>query len=285
MKKIIIAFMLFFFCNAFAQMKINDSIIVPIKESAGVKIFGVYKLGRVMNEKKMYITSVYYQNTNNENIIVKTNSEKKYFAKTSLKGSSGYDFELREQQISNNTFLIAPKKIYAAKTYYFKWYNGNDIPEFTSIDIEFEKPVTETITNVTIPAGTLIKAMLTKNINGQDLAIGDKLDFVLAQDIIIDEKIAIPSFSKITGTVTDAKGSRMLGKKGKLAFTIDFLYYKSNVVKLQSQFAKNIQGSGVVVAGASILLTPFALFINGKNAKYEKGTTFDCYVSEDTFLK
>lgn len=136
-------------------------------------------------------------------------------------------------------------------------------------------------TKITIDEGTLVKANLIKDINGRDLNAGDKLEFKLENDVIKNDTIIVKSGAVISGTVTDAKGSRMLGKKGKLAFTIDYLYLPNNqVLKLTSQNTKNIQGSGVAVAGASLILTPFALFIHGKNAKYKSGTLFDCYVSE-----
>jgi len=56
-------------------------------------------------------------------------------------------------------------------------------------------------------------------------------------------------------------------------------------LKLRNQITKQLQGSGVVVAVAAILLTPFALFINGKNAKYERGTVFDTYIDETIELR
>lgn len=244
MKKIITLSFILSFCNLFSQMKINDSIIVPIKESAGIKIIGVYKLLKIKNDKKEYQIHVYYKNTNDETIVYKNSTNNYYFAKCQLKGSEDYVFRLDKIKISENTFLLEPKKQYKCESYYEKWYNGNDIPEFTNIDIEFNNSKKEIVSNVTIPSGTIIKASLINDINGKDLSIGDKLDFILAADILIDGKIAIPAYSKIIGTVTDAKGSRMLGKKGKLAFTIDYLYYKNNVIKLQSQFDKNLKGSG-----------------------------------------
>lgn len=285
MKKIILL-MLFIPFLGFSQLKVGDSVVIPIKESAGVEIYGVYKLTKIKSDKKEYDIKVYFKNNNDQNIIYKNDNDNNYFAKTSLKGLSSYSYELGyKNKVTKNVFVLEPKKQYEANYYYSKWYHENDIPAFTNIDVEFNNDKKEIITNVTVPEGTLIKASLTKDINGSDLKMGDKIDFVLKEDILIDGKIAIPMFSKILGTVTDSKGSRILGKKGKLAFTIDYLYCNKNIIKLQSQFSKNLKGSGVVVAGTAVLLTPFALFIKGKNAKFSKGETFDCYVSEDSLIK
>ena len=138
---------------------------------------------------------------------------------------------------------------------------------------------------VTLPEGTLVKAVLLKDINGRDLNPGDKLEFMLNNTIVVDNKYIADTGAKIIGTVTDAKGSRMLGKKGKLEFTIDYLYLTNGeVVKLTSQNKKNLQGSGVGVVASAVLLTPFTLLLHGKNAKYKSGTEFSTYVAESIIV-
>jgi len=139
---------------------------------------------------------------------------------------------------------------------------------------------------ITIPEGTVIETELIKNINGRDLKIGDVIEFMLSKPIIMNNIELVPYGQKILGTVTDAKGSRMLGKKGKLEFTIDYLYLNDgNVIKLSSTQKKNLEGSGIAVAATSVILTPFALLIHGKNAKFKKGDKFNCFIKEDYKIK
>jgi ribosomal protein L14 len=136
-----------------------------------------------------------------------------------------------------------------------------------------------------IQEGTIIKAALTRNISGKELNVGQTIDFELADNIILNDKVVLPKGAKITGTVTEAERSKALGKKGKLAFSIDYLYTQNGrVVKLRSQVEKNLKGSGAAVAAGAILLSPVALLFNGKNAKYEKGEVFTAYVDKDTKL-
>lgn len=189
--------------------------------------------------------------------------------------------------LNNATFIIRSKKEYQTKTE-LKTEIGI-VPEINLVKVlNFEKETAQlkpAHKKITLSEGIIIKAALTKSINGSQLSIGDKLDFELSEDIIVDNYTIVKRGAKILGTVTDAKGSRMLGKKGKLAFTIDYLYLPNGkVLKLRNQTTKQLQGSGVTVAATAILLTPFALFINGKNAKYERGTTFDTYLDETVEL-
>lgn len=140
-------------------------------------------------------------------------------------------------------------------------------------------------TSVTLQEGTIIKAALTKDISGKEVSIGQSIDFELYETVIFNDKILIHKGAKITGSVTEAQRSKALGKKGKLAFSIDYLYLPNGkVIKLRSQVEKNLKGSGAAVAAGAILLSPLALLFNGKNAKYEKGEVFTAYVDKETKL-
>lgn len=140
-------------------------------------------------------------------------------------------------------------------------------------------------TNVILQEGTIIKAALTKNISGKEASVGQTVDFELSENVILNDKVVINKGAKITGSVTEAQRSKALGKKGKLAFSIDYLYLTNGkVIKLRSQVEKNLKGSGAAVAAGAILLSPVALLFNGKNAKYEKGEVFTAYVDKETKL-
>lgn len=139
--------------------------------------------------------------------------------------------------------------------------------------------------SVTLQEGTIVKAALTKGINGKDASVGQAVDFILHEDIVLDGKAVVKKGAKIVGTVTEAEASKAMGKKGKLAFSIDFLYMPDGkIIKLRSQVGKNTKSSsGAVVAGA-ILLSPAALLIKGKNAKFEKGEVFTAYIDKEVKL-
>jgi hypothetical protein len=137
--------------------------------------------------------------------------------------------------------------------------------------------------NVTLQEGTIIKAALTNDISGKEVSVGQKIDFELSENILLNDKVVIPKGAKITGSVTEAQRSKALGKKGKLALSIDYLYLADGkVIKLRSQVEKNLNGSGAAVAGGAILLSPVALLFHGKNAKYAKGEVFTAYIDKET---
>lgn len=140
-------------------------------------------------------------------------------------------------------------------------------------------------TTISFPEGSLIKVTLIQDLNGKTASVGQTIDFELSEDVILDEQVVIAKGAKIAGTITEAASSKALGKKGKLAFSIDYLYLADGkVVKLRNQVEKNLKGRGAVVATGAILLNPVVLLVPGKNAKYEKGEVFTAYVDEDVTL-
>lgn len=143
----------------------------------------------------------------------------------------------------------------------------------------------DSTTTPVLQEGTIVKAALLNDLNGKDVSVGQTIDFALNEDIVISGKVAIPKGLKITGSVTEAERSKALGKKGKLAFSIDYLYLANgSIIKLRNQIEKNLKGSGTAVVAGAVLLLPVALLFKGKNAKYQKGEVFDAYVDKEVKL-
>ncbi|OYU55032.1 MAG: hypothetical protein CFE25_08695 [Chitinophagaceae bacterium BSSC1] len=137
-----------------------------------------------------------------------------------------------------------------------------------------------------IPEGTLIKAALKNEIRGGSMKVGDQVEFILNQPIVVADQVVVGPGKKIMGTVTEARASGVLGRKGKLGFSLDYLYLDNGqVIKLTGQSNKNLKGSGAIVVATAVVLTPLGLLIPGKGAKYEAGAVFEAYIAKDTELR
>ncbi|SDZ91596.1 hypothetical protein SAMN05443667_101278 [Flavobacterium gillisiae] len=140
---------------------------------------------------------------------------------------------------------------------------------------------TSTASTMTLSEGTVLKVALSEDLNGKNLSKGQKIDFTTSGDFILGDRVVIKEGLKVTGTVTEAAKSGMLAKRGKLAFSIDYLYLPDGkVIKLTSDVTKAVKSSTGVVVATAVLLSPLALFIGGKNAKYKEGEIFEAYVKE-----
>lgn len=92
---------------------------------------------------------------------------------------------------------------------------------------------------IEIPQGTLIKAALINDLKGGKVEVGDKIDFELSEPLIINDRVVLHKGLKIAGLVTEARASGVLGRKGKLGFTINYLYLENGkVAKLMSTQSK-----------------------------------------------
>lgn len=143
--------------------------------------------------------------------------------------------------------------------------------------------VTPVVSNaITMQEGTIVKITLNEDLNGKKLDVGQRINFTTSDEVIINNRVVIPAGLKVTGTITEAAASGMLAKRGKLSFSIDRLYLNDGrIINLTNEVKKQVKSSTGVVVATAVLLSPLALFIGGKNAKYEKGTAFEAYLKED----
>ena len=73
---------------------------------------------------------------------------------------------------------------------------------------------------VTIKAGTLIPFQAVNTVKAADVDEGQKLNFRVARDIVVDGVTAIPYGSMANATITKAKKSSWWGTRGRLAASI-----------------------------------------------------------------
>jgi len=67
---------------------------------------------------------------------------------------------------------------------------------------------------LTLQEGTLIKVAINEDINGKEVAVGQKINFTTTEDLIQGNTVLLHKGLKVIGTVTEAAKSKGLGKKG-----------------------------------------------------------------------
>lgn len=78
----------------------------------------------------------------------------------------------------------------------------------------------EGIHSITIPAGTSVPLILDYSINSKSARQGDIIDFKVAQDIFINDQLAIPMGTSATAEIVTASKRKCWGKPGKLTIRI-----------------------------------------------------------------
>lgn len=140
-------------------------------------------------------------------------------------------------------------------------------------------------TKLILLEGTEVKLKTLIELKGSELKVGDKIDLELSEPILQNDKIVVKPGARALASVSMASGSKAFGKKGKLDFTIDYLYLPGGkIVKLKSAISSNAKGRGATTAVVSVLVSPLGLLWHGQQAKFPEGTVFTAYIDHDTPL-
>jgi hypothetical protein len=150
-----------------------------------------------------------------------------------------------------------------------------------------------TVTELTIPAGTLIPVKLLEDIGSKKSDDGDIFEYQVTEDIIYSSSVIIPKGTIGKGEVIDAKKASILLEKGKLE--IDFRYIETvdgtplRLImgeKAEEENSRLGLAIGASIAGLIILSNPIGLVVGalipGKNITLEEGTKLYLEVAGDT---
>src|SRR4051794_21573496 len=80
-------------------------------------------------------------------------------------------------------------------------------------EIRTGAPVTERI--VDLPTDTLVRIKMLDTLDSKNWKEGDAFPYEVAQDVVVDGRVAIPAGTKGTGTITRAREAGSFGRSGK----------------------------------------------------------------------
>jgi hypothetical protein len=142
--------------------------------------------------------------------------------------------------------------------------------------------------------GTPIKLKLKRGVYSQYAQIGDEVDYLVDEEVLVNGKIIVPEGAIVKGKVVSAEHKRMMGRGGKIDISADSIkLFNSQSIPLRA-FQKARGGgqgldmSGEMLAAASLTLgvgTPFVLLKHGKDIEIRQGSSFTAYVNGDTLLE
>ena len=150
------------------------------------------------------------------------------------------------------------------------------------------------LTQVSVPANTLIKISLVTPVNAKNLKAGDTIQYKVAEDVVENGMLLFAKGEPGTGTVTKVKQARNFGRDAEVV--IDFKSTKAmdgtNVDTFVGAEAKKQMETLAMAAGASlagiVLLGPIGvvagIFVNGKNIDLPAGTELYIQTKADTTL-
>ena len=161
----------------------------------------------------------------------------------------------------------------------------NDTTKTISETINLKKDSTHvTITKqLTLDGGTLIRIRLLNEVNSKTAKEGDIMDFIVFEDVTVNNKIIIKEGSKLNGTVEKAEKAKGLGKAGELNYSLNYVKAVDGTKIYLKTSKSNMEGqdrTGGAIAMA-VVLSPLFLLHKGKNVKMEAGKVIQVYTDRD----
>jgi hypothetical protein len=131
---------------------------------------------------------------------------------------------------------------------------------------------------------TPVRLKLLHSLNSKTVVKDDPLNFNLAQDLLVDDKVVVKAGSVAIGFVRQAKPARTLGRGAQLALEMQYLKVGQARVPLRGTEARvgdNKKGETVTMV---VLFGISGLVKHGSEIEVREGTVFTAYVDQDTEL-
>ncbi|MEO6670276.1 MAG: hypothetical protein ABIN36_12415 [Ferruginibacter sp.] len=134
-----------------------------------------------------------------------------------------------------------------------------------------------------IPAGTTVNVTLQQDLSSKNAKVGDVINFITSDEVIVNDYVLVHKGVKVTGTVTESVKAKGRNKAGTLNFTIEKMYLDNDkVIKLTTELKNKAKDNSVSVVKKVLL--PGTALRKGNNVSFEKGYVFIVYVDADTPL-
>lgn len=130
---------------------------------------------------------------------------------------------------------------------------------------------------IKIRDATLVRLSLKDSLTSATNNVDDPIRFEVTEDVKVDGRVVIPEGATASGHVVEAKPKGLLGRSGKLNFTVDHVHAPNGAsVRVRTSSTRTGQDSS-----GSLLMAPFSLVLGGKDVSIPKGTQFNAYVDGD----
>ena len=130
---------------------------------------------------------------------------------------------------------------------------------------------------IEIPDATLVHLSLHDSLSSATNKLADSVQFQVTADVKVGQLVVIAKGSIASGHVAVVKPKTMLGRSGKLEFTVDHVKAADGSdVRLRASSTRTSEQTS-----SSLLAVPFNLVLGGKDVNIPKGTQFNSYVDGD----
>lgn len=136
--------------------------------------------------------------------------------------------------------------------------------------------------SIVLPSGTMVRLMVTKEVNSRDHKAGYRFKLRVDEDVTVGGVKIIPIGATAWGEVTEAEGTGGVGKSGRINARLLYVETQGKQVPLQGERQNRGGGAGGQVVASVLGFGVFGLLMKGNNATLKAGEILNGYTVSDT---
>ena len=135
-----------------------------------------------------------------------------------------------------------------------------------------------------LPEATPVKLKLLHSLNTKTVVEDDPLNFAVAEDVVVNDKVLAKAGAVAIGRVRYASAARTMGRGARLELEMQYLKVGRVRVPLRgSQVREGDSKKGATVA-LTVLFGMSGLIKHGSEIEVKEGSVFTAFVDQDTQL-
>ena len=142
----------------------------------------------------------------------------------------------------------------------------------------------DTATKLTLKEGTEVNLKLAQALSSKTATVGDTVELLLDQDLIVDKSLVAKKGSRAVATVSSAKKAGLAGRGGELSLRFEYLKAGDVRVRLRGAQGKAGDNKTGATVGLVVAFGVLGFMKHGKQAEVKEGTPVKAYVDEDVQL-
>jgi hypothetical protein len=155
--------------------------------------------------------------------------------------------------------------------------DGN-VPAAVEATVTASAPVQKLV----LPKGTMVRLMVTKEVNSRDNKPGDRFVLRVDEDVQVHGVTVIRTGAKGWGEIVQSEQTGGVGRSGRIDAKL--LYVETNGRRIDLDGERQSSGSGGTgqVVASVIAFGPLGLLMKGNNATLKAGEILNGYTLSDT---
>ena len=156
----------------------------------------------------------------------------------------------------------------------------------TAIQAQNVAVVQEQATGNVLRAGAPVAVALSEFLTtkGKRLKVGQRVQLEVAQDVLLNGRVAIPARSPVEGVLTEVRNKGMWGKSGAIHLHINSVNINGANIRLKGDMDTRGETGTAGVVGAIVVLPVAGFFVTGTSAEMPLNMPGRAFLDQDIAL-